>query len=564
MNKDVIYIDVEDDITAIIGKVKAAKARIVALVPPKRIGVLQSAVNLRLLMRAAEGADKRLVLITNNAALTALSASAKIPVAKNLQSKPELAEIAALEVDDDDDIIDGAQLPVADHAKTAEATRPVIEAAEAAESADILEDKPEGPTKKTSVEPAPVAPRANKPPAKGRAKIPNFNSFRKKLFFGIGAGVLLIGFLVWALVFAPHATVVITAETTPLTATLTPNLSPDATTSLDKNTLKTIVQQSKDQVSTDVTPTGTKDVGEKAQGTVQFRNCETMTSQTIPSGTYIAVNNLNYVTQAAVVVPGGSGNFVTGCTTPGVSGDVKVVATDIGDQYNASSGVNFTVAGHAAAMAARSSSAITGGSKRTIKVLTDSDVQGAQDKLTSSDASTAARQKLASQFGNDVIVLQDSFVATKSDATASPAVGEEVTGTAKLTASVTYTMTGIQKAEAKSLLGAYYASQLKGKTNQRIYTDGTDSIKTANLVMGDKGAAAKVTLTATAEVGPQIDDKAVKQQVMGKRYGEIQSSLQSIEGVSSVDTKFSPFWVRTVPNDANKITIEFKINTNGS
>ena len=77
MQKDVIYIDVEDDITAIIGKVKASKEKIIALVPPKRIGVLQSAVNLRLLSRAAEQNDKRLVLITSNQALMALAAAAR-------------------------------------------------------------------------------------------------------------------------------------------------------------------------------------------------------------------------------------------------------------------------------------------------------------------------------------------------------------------------------------------------------------------------------------------------------------------------------------------------------
>ena len=54
MNKDVIYIDVEDDITAIISKVKASKEKIVALVPPKRVGVLQSAVNLHLLSRGGQ------------------------------------------------------------------------------------------------------------------------------------------------------------------------------------------------------------------------------------------------------------------------------------------------------------------------------------------------------------------------------------------------------------------------------------------------------------------------------------------------------------------------------
>src|SRR5689334_15273302 len=116
MNKDVIYIDVEDDITAIISKVKASKEKIVALVPPKRIGVLQSAVNLRLLERASKQGKKRLVLITNNHALMSLAASASIPVARNLQSKPEIAPIATAEADEDDDIIDGNELPVGEHA----------------------------------------------------------------------------------------------------------------------------------------------------------------------------------------------------------------------------------------------------------------------------------------------------------------------------------------------------------------------------------------------------------------------------------------------------------------
>lgn len=116
MNKDVIYIDVDDDITAIIGKLKASKEKVVALVPPKHVGVLQSAVNLRLLARAAKQSGKHLALVTNNSALAGLAASASIPVAKTLQSQPELAEIPALKVDDEDDIIDGASLPVGEHA----------------------------------------------------------------------------------------------------------------------------------------------------------------------------------------------------------------------------------------------------------------------------------------------------------------------------------------------------------------------------------------------------------------------------------------------------------------
>src|SRR5690606_18691684 len=117
MSKDTIYIDVEDDITAIIGKVKASGSKIVALVPPKRIGVLQSAVNLRLLARAAKQSDKRLVLISGNSALTALAASAGIPAARTLQSKPELAPPPDLDDNQTEDIIDGSELPVGDLAR---------------------------------------------------------------------------------------------------------------------------------------------------------------------------------------------------------------------------------------------------------------------------------------------------------------------------------------------------------------------------------------------------------------------------------------------------------------
>jgi CxxC motif-containing protein len=208
MNKDVIYIDVEDDITAIIGKVKEASEKIVALVPPKRVGVLQSAVNLRLLQRAADQSSKRIVLITSNQALVALSAAAKIPVAKNLQSKPELAEIPVLDIDNGEDVIDGASLPVGDHAKAASksAGDDDDDETEVIEGINIEDDAPK-----------PAVPvRTKKPASKG--KIPNFNKFRKRITIGIISAVVLVGLLVWAFVFAPAATVIITARTSSVSA----------------------------------------------------------------------------------------------------------------------------------------------------------------------------------------------------------------------------------------------------------------------------------------------------------------------------------------------------------
>src|ERR1043166_9752856 len=88
--KDVIYLDVDDEITAIIDKIEAAKEKIVALVLPKRFATLQSVVNMRLLKRNADKAAKNVVLITSEAALLPLAGAAGLHVAKNRQSKPAI------------------------------------------------------------------------------------------------------------------------------------------------------------------------------------------------------------------------------------------------------------------------------------------------------------------------------------------------------------------------------------------------------------------------------------------------------------------------------------------
>src|SRR5271167_1728770 len=98
--KDTIYIDIDDEITSIIDKVRSAQHRIVALVLPKRATMLQSSVNMKLLKKAAEDGKKRLVLITSEAGLLPLAGSIGLHVAKTLQSKPEIPDAPDSEADE--------------------------------------------------------------------------------------------------------------------------------------------------------------------------------------------------------------------------------------------------------------------------------------------------------------------------------------------------------------------------------------------------------------------------------------------------------------------------------
>ena len=548
MNKDVIYIDVDDDITAIIGKIKESKEKIVALVPPKHVGVLQSAVNLRLLDRMAKTAKKNLVLVTNNQALIALAASARIPVARNLQSKPEIADIPALAVDDGDDIIDGSELPVGEHARATELTsnRPTRD--DAVKALEI-EEQPTEPA--TAVATTALAKKAKK----NGPKIPNFNTFRKRLFFLILAGILLVAALVWAFVFAPAATVIITADTTPEQVSGTVKLGGTAATDFKSGVISSESQQSQSNATVQFTATGQKDNGQAAKGTVTFStNAISALGTTIPAGTILkSGGGQTFTTDQPVTIA------TTHDAQQGVS--VGITATASGTQYNGASG---TVSGAPGDIMAKipNSGTTTGGTSEVVTVVSDTDIQTALAQITG-QSTDAAKKALEAQFKNGEVVIDSSFTATQGAPVSSPASGAQV-GTdskATLTVPMTYTVYAFPKTALDSYLTANLTSQLTSSKNQRIYDNGDSKVGFSNFTKADDGTMT-VNLTTTGLIGPQIDETTVKNSIKGMVTGTVQNTLQSIDGIQNVDVKYSYFWVNKVPNNINKITIEFKL-TNG-
>ncbi len=552
--KETIYIDVEDDITAIIGKIKASKEKIIALVPPKRVGVLQSAVNLRLLARTADNSKKRLVVITHNVALSSLAASANIPVAKTLQSRPELAEVPG-EIDDEDDVIDGDKVSIGDHAgidtddDDQDSDEPVTKMSSHLDNINIDGEA-------TSVK-KPIRKEATKKP---RVKVPDFGSFRKKMTLGAIVGALLIAFFVWAIWIAPSATVIVSARTTDVELqtplTVGEGLAADNT----KKTLPSIVQTEKQEDTVEFTPTGKEEVGEKASGTVKIYNCKN-DSVTISSGTYISNGAQNYVIQSTVVVPDadfnpGGGGFIC---DPGVSSDIKVVAVDIGSDSNKSSGEEFAIAGQSDLVTAESSSDIGGGSKKTITVVSPEDVLKAREQLAQ-DKTSEVKEILLKKFDSSVIVIKDSFSTKVGEQEIIPKLGEEVTGNkATITVEMVYTMSGIAEPVLREFLENAIKEQLGDLENKRIYDSGAKDARITEFELSSNKKQATISLAATGKIGPKIQDDDIRKIVKGKRYGEIEKALKAIDGVSGVKVNLSPFWVFTVPDDYKKITIEFNL-----
>ena len=538
MKKDVIYIDVEDDITTIVGKIKASKEKIVAVVPPARYGVFQSAVNMRLLKRTADTAKKHLVIISNSSALAALAASANIPVAKNLQTKPEIAEIPVLKVDDND-IIDGNDLPVGD----------IASATKSKSASDRAVDDVIATSANTSASSA-----ATKKPARGKksdSKVPNFSTFRKRLFIFGGLGVLLVGFLVWAIWFAPKATVIITAKNTPVTVDSNVQLVVGGATDFKASTIKSIRQEQAADVSVEFSATGKKNVGEKAKGTVRIKTDATtilMTGLTVPAGTQIQSSGGSiYLTGADVVFPQGSPSALAGIV-------VAVTAANVGDEYNGATGSASTSANGVTSVAFVTSP--SGGSSREVTVVSDDDLAKATAALGEKKV-TDLKSKLESSFSESNVVIKETFQEKRGDPVPSVKVDEEATGPVTLKSTVTASMMAVERSEIQKFLKTGIQSEIEGMKSQKIYSDGSSDVKFSQFV--NDAEKPKIRLTANGKIGPVIKEDEVKEQSLGKNYGEIQLALEAIDGVEDVDIKFWPFWVRTVPNDVDRITVEFKI-----
>lgn len=533
MNKDVIYIDAEDDITAIIGRIKASKEKIVALVPPKGLGVFQSIVNMRLLAKISDESKKRIVIISGDANIGSLAAVAGIPVAKNLQTKPEVAETPILKIDKGEDIIDGNELSIGDLAKTVasdtDARKEVAIAEVALNQSNIGHESANSFTRRTSK----------------TSKVPNFGRFRKKLIF-IGLGLLvLVGFLVWAIWFAPKATINIVAKTTNIAISERINLKSDVATNADTKTLRVTKQEQKADVTVEFKATGEKNAGEKAKGSIRLLAGYTGDiGSTIPAGTQV---------QSASGAKFSTDKSVTFTLENWTGLEVGVTAVSPGVSSNGAKG---NVSGLPSQISGSFVDATAGGTDKMITVVSQEDIDKATDELSGKKADDL-RSKLNSSFSNSAIAVEASFREERSEPSPSVKLGDEATGNVILKATITGTMLAVDRTDIDSFLTSIAKKEIGDKKSQKVYKNGADNAKFSQF--RENGEAPSVILSAEIVTGPAIDEAEVKEQAKGLRYGDIQSKLETIEGVDSVDTQFSPLWVRTAPDDISRIEVKFDI-----
>lgn len=585
--KDVIYVDVDDEITTIIDKVVSSQDRIVALVLPKRASVFQSIVNMKLLKHRADSAKKHLVLITSETGLLPLAGSVGIYVASTLQSRPEIPvgpvrgmvpddvdedETMSLPNDDFDARKDGAK-SVGDLAKSTGAAAGVAAAASQMPEETIELDNsdiPDGsagnapdPSKAANVAALAAAGGAGKGGKKGKKKkdknlnVPNFERFRL-LFVVI---ILLLIALVAAWIVANRvlqkAVITIQTDTSSVNTNLSPTLNTAATSvSTSTQVVPATTQQIQKNYTQQVTATGQQNNGQKATGSVTMSMpCADAGTQptSIPAGTGVSANGLTFTTDttAQLTNQSGGGIFDPTCT---LSASTIVTAQQGGTQYNIQP-TTFTVAGYSD-VTATSSSAFTGGTDNIQTVVQQSDIDNAKKQLAAQVNKNAVKSQLEQALQSDgEYPITASFTASTPSPNTSVPVGTQASSVTA-SESITYTMYGAKKSDLQQLINASIDQQIN-TSKQAIQNDGFNSAS-ITVPNAPSGNTLPINVQTTATIGPQLNLNSLKQHVVGMKSGAVQSLIEGDPGVQNVTVKFSPFWVDAVPKNISKITIVFE------
>lgn len=565
----VLYLDVDDEITSVVGRIRGSIAGRVCLVLPQGSRLASSRINLRLLAREAQTAGKGLALVTQDATVLAVARSA------GLSAFATLGEYEAAPVE-------GASAPPAAAAPgpAGAATTPGAAKAPAAARTPAT-TRPGSPVAAPGPAQPPAAPTPLQPatgasspnPGQGtgirpRSSVPTGRSSvasppteipqprRPGRRAALVLTVLLVlvagaGFTAWQLL--PQATVVVTTRAEPVgPLILTIRADPRATT-VDQaaGVVPAQVVTFSLRAGGDFEASGKKISETTARGSVRWTNCDPTRSYTIPRGTTARTRSgVSFATAASVFL---SVAILTG-NPPKItcqSREVRVTAAKAGPAGNVAAGAIEQVPSSYNAVVIRvtNPAPTTGGTHTESRVIAQADVDQAVANLQAQ--------------------LDDQFQAGLADDSRAPAGTSIVPGTAaagaaqltpdpaglvglvapdfQLTATATGTVTAVDASLVEDLAQATVRAAL---APDRLLVVGSMSVRVGAPTAD--GAAVNYPVTGRASQVRPLDVGEIRALVRGRPVDEVRAHLRDY-GDATVDVW--PDWVSMIPSSEFRLDV---------
>jgi len=305
--------------------------------------------------------------------------------------------------------------------------------------------------------------------------------------------------------------------------------------------------------------TGTKEKDQKAGGLIRVYNNNSTEPQTLVATTrFISEDGKLFRSKERVVIPGGTnegGKFVAGFL------DVEVAAVQEGAEYNIGPS-NFSLPGLVGTplytkIYGESLTDMRGGAESEVAVVMEADIVSARQQVIT-DLIQLATQSLLAKIPSGFIVLDDSF---QSEVLADKSLVKEGAELDEFnyTARIRIKALGFKEDEGRLLALELIKDSLE--PGDEINTDSLQVSYTSQKVEDDLSRMT-VKTNIIIEEYRRVDFATLKSQLSGSSKSELSTILSEYPYLAKAEFSFWPFWVRSVPTEGSRTSMELVLEGN--
>ena len=382
-----------------------------------------------------------------------------------------------------------------------------------------------------------------------KISLPNFAFLQKipRIYLAAGGLALILIFafflFLWVL---PSVDVTLFYEASTKSASSELTASVGAELDANKKTVPATTEEvSKNDLAT-AKATGKKNVGEAAKGRVTINNY---------------LDSDRFFSKGAVITPTSGGitftldNDVTASASAGFGNHtevgVNVTATKTGPEGNLAAGTNFKIgSANTSQLFARNDTALSGGSTKTITIVSEADRNSLKDQLVA-QLTKKATDEIKSQ-NKDVVIPEAGVEVTVSKETYDVDVGQEA-AEVSLSLEVTAKAVVLKFADLVSILTKTMAVPEGFKVSEK------DSSATASFLTKTTESNWRIQGKINAVLVPDVNLEKISKDLSGKRVGSAKEYLDGLKAIKSYSLKFRPSFYSAIgflPFSTSKIHVK--------
>ncbi len=297
------------------------------------------------------------------------------------------------------------------------------------------------------------------------------------------------------------------------------------------------------EVSGSFPATGMSETATKARGRVTVINEYHSDQVLVESTRFLSADSKLFYSQERIVIPAGG------------SQEVGVEAAEAGLDYNIKP-TTFSIPGllgspRYTSVYAESGEAMQGGSIGETAIVTEEDVDKAEDQLKQK-AGTELQQDFLQLSGASFEILPDSIEVEVLETLPSVEIGTAV-ASFDLSLMVKGGGLGFHRGEAEELARQWIDEKTAEAENLK---EDSVAIEVASISSDARSGEAELRIEVKAELIKEVDMEELKRRLMGKTIKETRSLLSSYSQVEKIEIQIYPFWRSRIPNDPASVKLE--------